>query len=93
MALGVMEDLVFTPASMELKPGETLFLYTDGVNEAMDIDGNEYSYGRLEPFLEELAILPAKDIVDRVVDSVKAFAGKAPQSDDITLLVLRYMKK
>jgi phosphoserine phosphatase RsbU/P len=88
-ALGVIDGLEFQPATAQLNKGDVLYLYTDGINEAMNEDFEEYTYPRLETLLKEIHLKSAKEIVDASVVSVKEFAGKAPQSDDITLLAIR----
>lgn len=88
-ALGVIDGLDFDPANAQLNKGDTLFLYTDGINEAMNEEFEEYSYPRMEALLKELNGQTAQEIVEKTVADVKAFAGKAPQSDDITVLTIR----
>jgi len=53
----------------------------------------EYSYERLEDYLKENSTGSITDMVNKNLESVKKFAGKAPQSDDITVLALRYLGK
>ena len=91
MALGVMSGLPYTGASMILKPGETLFLYTDGVSEAMNEADEEFGEQRLEAALAQSASLSVGDMLTAITAAVHEFAGSAPQSDDITCLVVRYL--
>lgn len=88
-ALGVIEDLEFEPAKTQLQKGDTLFLYTDGINEAMNEDFEEYSYPRMEEMLKSASGKPAQKVVETALSDVKEFVGKAPQSDDITILAIR----
>ena len=90
IALGVMEEMDFGVRAITLKKGDSMYLYTDGVNEAMDIDGNEYSYERLEDFLTSTAGQKTTDIVSGSLSDIEAFVGKAEQSDDITVLMVKY---
>jgi sigma-B regulation protein RsbU (phosphoserine phosphatase) len=90
IALGVMEEMDFGVSAITLKKGDSMYLYTDGVNEAMDIDGNEYSYERLEDFLTSTAGQKTTDIVSGSLSDIEAFVGKAEQSDDITVLMVKY---
>ena len=90
--LGILDDEVFTTTRVKLSEGDTLFLYTDGVTEAMDKDNNEYSDERLKSVLEQSPEADAKGLIEYVFDDVKKFSGDTPQSDDITMLVLRYNK-
>jgi sigma-B regulation protein RsbU (phosphoserine phosphatase) len=91
IALGVMSGLSYASATLALQAGETLFLYTDGVSEAMNPENEEFGEPRLEAALAQSASLPVEDMLGAVTTSVHDFAGSAPQSDDITCLVVRYL--
>jgi phosphoserine phosphatase RsbU/P len=91
MALGVMSGLPYSGASMTLLPGETLFLYTDGVSEAMNQAEEEFGEERLEAALAKAAALSVGDMLTAITGAVQEFVGSAPQSDDITCLVVRYL--
>ncbi|NLN59724.1 MAG: SpoIIE family protein phosphatase [Deltaproteobacteria bacterium] len=88
--LGVMEESVYGTATIHLQPGDLLFLYTDGVTEAMNTDGQAYSEERLKRFIENRADEKPEGLVRKTIESVQEFADIAPQSDDITILALRY---
>ena len=93
LMLGVDEDLSFTRETVRLAPGSMMFLYTDGVTEAMDEAGNVYSEGHLKTVLEGLPAgedAPVADILTAVQQDIKAHAGAAEQSDDITMLAVRF---
>ena len=90
IALGVMDGMDFGVNTFTLGKGEAIYLYTDGVNEAMDDGGNEYSYERLEEFLKRSKGQSTTDIVNGSLDDVKDFVKNAEQSDDITVLTVRY---
>jgi sigma-B regulation protein RsbU (phosphoserine phosphatase) len=71
-----------------LRPGDALFTYTDGITESFDADNQAYGIDRLLDALD-----PARDPkqqCDALVADVQAFAGGAPQSDDITVLAIRF---
>ncbi|MFH1350079.1 MAG: SpoIIE family protein phosphatase [Pseudomonadota bacterium] len=90
MALGVMEDFIYQSKKIVLQKGETLFLYTDGVTEAIDQKEELFSDERLK---RELALLKDKDIEGisaGIIERIKTFSHGMPQADDITMLVLRY---
>ena len=89
IALGVMEDIPFTEETLQLEPGETLLMYTDGVTEATDTEEKEYGEARLEALLKQSTQADCQQIIDKVKADVKAFVGEAEQSDDITLLALK----
>ena len=75
---------------IRLETGDGLFLYTDGITEAMDGDKNEFTDHRLEALLRKLPGKPLAEIIDGVVSEVTSFASGAPQADDMTTLVLRF---
>jgi phosphoserine phosphatase RsbU/P len=89
-ALGVLEKGVYRSERLLLGAGESLFLYTDGVTEAMDAKGAFFSDQRLEQFLSRTHFTGPRQVIGQLVDEVKTFSAGAPQSDDITALVLRY---
>lgn len=88
--MGSFTHVKYLPFQITMHVGDTLLLYTDGVNEAENEDGTRYGNPRLFSFMAEhgggeIASLPVK-----LLDNIDAFAGKAKQSDDITILCLRY---
>ncbi|MBP5523651.1 MAG: SpoIIE family protein phosphatase [Bacteroidaceae bacterium] len=89
IVLGAFEDIKFKSNSMVLAEGDTLVMYTDGVTEAEDVDKNLFGDSRLESVLGELKGADSGTIVDTINKKVKEFAGDAPQSDDVTVLVIR----
>src|SRR5499426_948711 len=89
-ALGLVEQSPYASGWMVLAPGEALLLYTDGVTEAIDLSETLYSDQRLAQFLETNRRSAPRQIIGDLVSDVRQFAGAAPQSDDITVLALRY---
>ncbi|MFH1152821.1 MAG: SpoIIE family protein phosphatase [Pseudomonadota bacterium] len=91
---GAMEGMTYTTGQTLLALGETMVLYTDGVTEAMNPDGELYSDQRLLDLLADLkgstAGQDAASIVQAVNASVEGFVKDAEQSDDITLLAITY---
>ena len=88
--LGIEEDAVYQSAKLVLEKGEAIFVFTDGVTEAMNPDDALFSEQRLEKRLAEIGGKPVGTIVSDIMASVEAFARGAPQADDITMLVLRF---
>jgi phosphoserine phosphatase RsbU/P len=88
--LGKFLHLDYDTKKVRLQRGDTLFLYTDGVSEAMDGGNNQYGDERLKSFLESVTTSPLEDILKGNIEDLKTHTGDAPQSDDITLLGLRY---
>lgn len=90
IALGVIDGLAYAARAVQLAPGTTLLLYTDGVTEAFDPQGDAFGDARLAALLANLAGCGVETLLDRLVDGVHAFADGAPQSDDITCLGVRF---
>ncbi|MGE5198705.1 MAG: PP2C family protein-serine/threonine phosphatase [Rhodospirillaceae bacterium] len=91
MAVGLFEDACYEAGDVVLAPGDSLFTYTDGVTEATDPAGEEFTTARLAPCLERCHGLGLDGVIQCVGAEVRAFAGEAPQGDDITMLALRYL--
>ncbi len=90
LILGVMAtQSPYDQATVELRPGDTLCLYTDGVSEAMSPSGEEFGEGRIDEMLSASEGDPVEAVKDSFVNAVTTFAGAAGQYDDITLLFLR----
>lgn len=91
VALGVMDGLPYESRTLQLAPGDTVFLYTDGISEAMDPEGNEFTEARLLDCLRRARHGSIEAILHEVSEAVRHFAAGAPQSDDMTCLILRYL--
>lgn len=90
--LGITDDVTYEDRAISLQPGDTLLLYTDGVNEAMDPRQKLFGDERLRTLATAHAGGP-KDLVDALFAAVHQFASGEEQSDDITVLALRYHGK
>jgi len=90
MAMGIMAGLTYEQGSVTLKQGDTLFLYTDGISEAMNTEGREFTVDRLLASLTESYRQSLDVVVSSLTDAVSTFVGDAPQHDDMTYLVVRY---
>ena len=86
MPLAAMEGMTYLRDSFELKVGDKLFLYTDGVPEATNASEEMYGMERLKKVLGEHALDKPEDILKAVRKDVDAFVGDAPQFDDLTML-------
>jgi PAS domain S-box-containing protein len=89
-AIGAMEGLVYKEERDRLQPGDLLFLYTDGVTEAIDTEDHLFSEDRLKDLLTAKSTKGAQTAVDHTVAAVRAFEGEAEQTDDITVLALEF---
>jgi sigma-B regulation protein RsbU (phosphoserine phosphatase) len=88
-ALGAIEGIPYRSDPFALAPGETLFLYSDGVSEAEDNVGGFFGRDRLLEVLAGAGTAP-EAVVEEVLRAVVRFADGAPQADDITALALRF---
>jgi sigma-B regulation protein RsbU (phosphoserine phosphatase) len=89
-ALGLFEEASFPTARSTLQSGDALVLYTDGVTEAERDQGAFFTVKRLLALLVGGTSQSAAALAERIVGAVHEFAGETPQSDDITVLTLRY---
>ncbi|MDD5507650.1 MAG: SpoIIE family protein phosphatase [Bacteroidales bacterium] len=90
IVLGVMEEVSYHQKTTMLQPNDSLFLYTDGVTEAMNINYELFSEKRLENVLKEAAQLNPGEVIQSVYSSLSAYTEGAQQSDDITMMVVRF---
>ena len=91
MIAGLYDFAKYESGSLRLEPGDGLLLYTDGVTEAFNAEGEMFGDDGLQAALETAAHGPVQEVVNGIVREVKAFAGSAPQSDDITVMAIRYL--
>jgi sigma-B regulation protein RsbU (phosphoserine phosphatase) len=90
IALGVIEDVTMEQRHVNLRRGDTVVFYTDGVTEAMNEDYDEFSVERLCLVANSARRGKASEIVSTITAAVRDHAGETPQFDDITLVVLKY---
>lgn len=88
--LGVMEDLVYKSYEMHLEPGDCLYVYTDGIPEAINTKEEQYGTERMISTLNENKDLPVEELLKAVKADQDKFVGEADQFDDITMLGFRY---
>ena len=88
--LAGMEGIRYRKFELQLQPGDTIYLYTDGVNEATNTQQLLYGEERLQTLLNRHKSHSARNICEIVKADVDAFAGEAEQFDDITMLCLTW---
>ena len=93
LVLGAMDDYQYKQGSFFIEPGDTIFLYTDGVTEAEQKDHTQYGEERLLETVNGLKNPAAEELIDYVFASVNDFADGNEQFDDITMLSLNFVKK
>ncbi|MDD1651637.1 MAG: SpoIIE family protein phosphatase [Methanomicrobiales archaeon] len=89
MAVGADPGAEYTSSRIVFGPGDVMVLYTDGITEAENTACEMYGEDRLRGVVALSRGLPAAGIVSAILDSVQGFTGTTPQSDDITLMVVR----
>ncbi len=89
LAMGLMEDFDYASGSETLQPDETLFLYTDGLTDAVNLSGTLFGKERLEGTLDGASRRSPAEIVDHVWNRIGSFSTGAAAADDMTCLVLR----
>jgi sigma-B regulation protein RsbU (phosphoserine phosphatase) len=93
LALGVDSGKVFDRVTkdftFEMESGDCLLLYTDGVNEAVNKEGDEFGMERLVATFRESAGRGVKGVLEAFSAALEQFVGSQPQADDITLIAVR----
>ena len=90
LILGIIKTQTpYQEGSVRFHSGDALVMYTDGVSEAMDAEGRDFTEERLEEALKRFAHLPAHEIIQKVQQELETHTKDTPQSDDITMLVLK----
>ena len=88
IALGIIPGFEYGQNTVTLNPGETIILYTDGVTEAMNSEGEQFGVERMREVFVDSVPKNSDDATRTIFDAVNAFAAGAAQSDDITCLTL-----
>ena len=89
-AIGGFDDSTYENYEWQLEPGTKLFVYTDGVAEAMNSQRELFGTGRLVEALNENPDLPPQQVLEAVRGAVDRFVGEEPQFDDLTMLSFEY---
>lgn len=89
IALGIIDGIDLASVTVDLKEGDFVALYTDGITEAMNKDGEEYGMERFSEVLINNRDRKLPDLIEKIRESIKEFTKETPQSDDITLILIR----
>ena len=89
--VGLLEFAPYSEGAIKLDTGDTVIVFSDGVSEAMDATGQEFGDDRLIDVANAARERSAQSLVDAIVAAVREFTKGAPQSDDITVMVIRYL--
>ena len=90
MVLGLFEHAAFEEETLRLQPGDVIVAFSDGVTEALNADGDEYGDDRLLAAVAAHRGQPPQELLDGVLADVRVFCGDATQSDDLTIVLVRY---
>ena len=88
--VGLFDAATFEEETVTLQPGDWLIVFSDGVSEAMSASGDEYGENRIVTVVEHHKELQPRQLLEAMFADVREFTRGAPQSDDITAMVLRY---
>jgi sigma-B regulation protein RsbU (phosphoserine phosphatase) len=89
IVLGIMEEFPFAEDTIQLEAGDLLVIYSDGIPEAINPSKEQFGEEKLCALLQEHHAKPAAELINVIVAAVKEHAGTWPQSDDMTLLVVK----
>lgn len=87
--LGIMPSYSYNTGKIMLNPGDLVLTYTDGVNEAMSPDGEEFGDPRLNDLSLSLYQQPVVEIVEKIWETIDDFSAGEPQADDVTMLAVK----
>jgi sigma-B regulation protein RsbU (phosphoserine phosphatase) len=89
IVLGFIDDFDFSESKLKIDIGETLVIFSDGISEALNYKEEEFEEGRLKNVIIENKTKTAQEITNQIIESVNNFTGDMPQSDDMTLVVIK----
>ncbi len=90
MPVGLFEIAPYSNDTLQMKPGDTMVLYSDGVTEAHNVAGEEFGEARMVEVMQRCKDESAPVVLEQLIDAVKTFARGAEQYDDVTALVVKY---
>lgn len=88
LPMGMFREAAFSATRLQLEPGDTLFLYTDGLSEARN-EGDEYGVDRVTHLVRQQAGRPLSELMAACLNDLRAFTNGSPRLDDLTLLAIR----
>jgi sigma-B regulation protein RsbU (phosphoserine phosphatase) len=89
MALGIFDGVEYKQRTVELKRGDFIFWYTDGVSEASNALREEFGLERMQQLLLKHCKRSASEMMTELKQAVHAFTGDAPPFDDLTVLIIK----
>ena len=96
LPIGIFSDFEYKPQMVQLRKDSMIFLYTDGVTEAMNLNKEEFGEERMMEYLKTFylshPVTNSEELIYRLKTKIKEFVGNAEQSDDLTLLAFKFHK-
>ena len=89
IALGAIPEFEFGQASVQLRPGDLVVFFTDGVTEAINVEDEEFGLEAVQALFADGEPRSAREAAEMILQAVRDFAGEAPQFDDLTCMTLR----
>jgi len=89
LALGIREDVSYEREEIQIRPGDLLLIYTDGITEAMDEDMEEFGDEKLRNIVRDNLNEPVSELIERVFDAALRHSGPDRQTDDMTMIILK----
>ncbi len=89
LVLGAIEDVTYTEDTVSLDDGDTLLIFSDGISEAINPEEEEFGEDPLPGIVTANKDASAMNLIDTVISDVVSHAGRAPQRDDMTMVVIR----
>jgi sigma-B regulation protein RsbU (phosphoserine phosphatase) len=89
LLLGMIPNIAYEMETHHLQPGDWVFMFTDGVSEAMNLNEEEFTEGRIEAVLRSNLQTSAAEMIRGMSEAVKYHTAGAPQSDDITMIAIK----
>jgi sigma-B regulation protein RsbU (phosphoserine phosphatase) len=89
--VGAFANTIYEQAECQLQPGNTIVLFSDGIVEARNTEGEEFGEQRIREAIEPRVGEPVERILERLLDALGEFTRGIPQADDLTAVVVRYV--
>jgi sigma-B regulation protein RsbU (phosphoserine phosphatase) len=89
VVLSILEDFPYKEATVDLRPGDVLVMFSDGITEAVNPAQELFGEARLAAVIEEHRTATARELIERIMGAVHAYAGPTPQTDDMTVVVAK----
>jgi sigma-B regulation protein RsbU (phosphoserine phosphatase) len=89
--LGIYKNKTYKSSTVQMNRGDLVLLYTDGVINSLDVHNHHYGTERLEKNIQYLTDMSSEEVVNRLLKSILIYEGGSRQSDDITLVAVRYL--